>query len=76
MISVISASSTAFGTSRNSGSGTGLGAQTGSREYMEEACPPLWLIWANTGTPCEWTASVICRYPSTTLGSKPWMSFS
>ena len=37
------------GTSRNSGSGTGLGAHTGRREYIEEAWPPLWLIWAKIG---------------------------
>ena len=48
-ISAISWGSTALGTSRNSGSGTGLGAHTGSREYMLEAWPPLWLIWAKIG---------------------------
>ena len=53
--------STAFGTSRNSGSGTGLGAHTGSREYMLDAWPPLWLIWAKTGTSWACTASVIRR---------------
>jgi hypothetical protein len=53
--------STALGTSRNSGSGTGLGAHTGSRVYMLEAWPPLWLIWAKIGTSCAWTASVMRR---------------
>ena len=61
MISAISCSSTAFGTSRNSGSGTGLGAHTGRREYIDDAWPPLWLIWARIGVPWAWTASVIRR---------------
>ena len=61
MISAISWASTAFGTSRNSGSGTGLGAHTGRREYIDEAWPPLWLIWARIGVPWAWTASVIRR---------------
>jgi len=61
MMSRISCSSTAFGTSRKSGSATGLGAHTGSREYMPEAWPPLWLICARIGTPCACTASVIRR---------------
>ncbi len=60
-ISPISWSSTAFGTSRNSGSGTGLGAHTGRLEYMLEAWPPLWLIWARIGTSWACTASVIRR---------------
>uniref|UniRef100_A0A6J7PHN4 Unannotated protein n=1 Tax=freshwater metagenome TaxID=449393 RepID=A0A6J7PHN4_9ZZZZ len=50
-MSAISACDTALGTSRNRGSATGDGAQTGSREYMEDAWPPLWLIWAKIGTP-------------------------
>ncbi len=60
-ISRISAWLTALGTSRNSGSATGLGAQTGRREYIEDACPPLWLIWAKIGVPCACTASVMRR---------------
>ena len=48
-ISSISAWVTALGTSRNSGSATGDGAQTGSREYIDDAWPPLWLIWAKIG---------------------------
>jgi hypothetical protein len=52
---------TAFGTSRNSGSATADGAHTGSRVYIDDACPPLWLIWANTGTRWRWTASVMRR---------------
>ena len=60
-ISAISRSSTSFGTSRNSGSATGDGAQTGRREYIPEDWPPLWLIWAKIGAPSAWTASVIRR---------------
>ena len=75
-ISAISWSSTAFGTSRNRGSATGLGAHTGSREYMLEAWPPLWLIWAKMGTSWAWTRSVIRLYPPMTSGLNPWMSFS
>lgn len=60
-ISSISSVVTALGTSRNSGSGTGDGAHTGSREYMLDACPPLWLSCAKIGTPCACTASVIRR---------------
>src|SRR5450756_2931671 len=61
--SAISWSSISLGTSRNSGSPTGDAAQIGSREYMLDASPPLWLICAKIGTPCWWTASVIRRYP-------------
>ncbi len=75
-ISSISACVTACGTSRNIGSGTGDGAHTGSREYMPDAWPPLWLSWAKIGTPCACTASVIRRYPEITSGRNPWISFS
>ena len=60
-ISSISACVTALGTSRNSGSATGDGAHTGSRVYIDDACPPLWLIWAKIGTRWRCTASVIRR---------------
>ena len=53
--------STAFGTSRNSGSGTGDGAHTGSRLNIDDAWPPLWLIWAKIGVPWRCTASVMRR---------------
>ena len=43
---------------------------------MLEAWPPLWLIWAKTGTSWAWTRSVMRRYPATTSGLNPWMSFS
>ena len=49
-ISAISCRSTALGTSRNIGSSTPLGAHTGSRENIDEACPPLWLSCAKIGT--------------------------
>ena len=67
---------TAFGTSRNSGSATGDGAHTGSRVYIDDAWPPLWLIWAKIGTRWRWTASVMRRYPGITSRWKPWISFS
>ena len=60
-ISAISAASTALGTSRNSGSATGDGAHTGSRVYIDEAWPPLWLIWAKIGARWACTASVMRR---------------
>jgi hypothetical protein len=44
--------------------------------YIDDACPPLWLIWAKIGVPWACTASVMRRYPATTSGWKPWMSFS
>jgi len=75
-ISAISRSSTGFGTSRKSGSATADGAQTGRREYMDDDWPPLWLSWARIGVPCACTASVIRRYPSSTFGLNPWISFS
>ena len=59
MISAISCRSTALGTSRNIGSGTGLGAHTGSRENIDEAWPPLWLSCAKIGTPYACAAAVI-----------------
>ena len=60
-ISPISAVLTALGTSRNSGSATADGAHTARREYIEDAWPPLWLIWAKIGTRWRCTASVIRR---------------
>ena len=52
---------TALGTSRNSGSATGDGAHTGRREYIDDAWPPLWLIWAKIGVRWRCTASVMRR---------------
>ena len=37
------------------------GAHTGRRENIDDAWPPLWLIWAKIGTRWRCTASVIVR---------------
>mgnify|MGYP006138965165 CR=1 FL=1 len=36
-------------------------AHTGSRLNIDEAWPPLWLIWAKIGVRWRWTASVMRR---------------
>ncbi len=50
-----------FGHLSKEGVGDGARRPHGRREYIPEACPPLWLIWAKTGTPWACTASVMRR---------------
>lgn len=56
--SVMSDSVIARGTSRKSGSGSGLGAHNGCPVYIEVPCAPLWLSCARIRVPYRCTASV------------------
>ena len=76
MTSWMSSGSIALGVSRNSTSGIGDGAQTGSRERLPLHCCPLWFSCAKMRVSYACTAAVSRLYSGSTSGRKASISRS